>query len=160
MTSPFASYVLCGTPRSGSTLLCEMLAATGVAGRPNSYFRQEDVEAWADAWGVPHLQGIEDPGFDRDYPGVAGPRPGRHEGGARHDGAVVGRGKPPLDRTVPAGAGCIGLTNLDWRIQVRKNARRLGSPFRCQRPRKGQAKAWAAAVLSRLVLGASACGKP
>jgi LPS sulfotransferase NodH len=61
-----ASYVLCGTPRSGSTLLCEMVAATGVAGRPNSYFRQEDVEAWADAWGVPHPRGIEDPGFDRD----------------------------------------------------------------------------------------------
>jgi LPS sulfotransferase NodH len=61
------SYVLCSTPRSGSTLLCEMLAATGVAGRPNSYFRQEDVEAWADAWGVPHPRGIEDPAFDRDY---------------------------------------------------------------------------------------------
>ncbi len=67
MTSTLASYVLCGTPRSGSTLLCEMLAATGVAGRPHSYFRQEDVEEWADAWGVPHPQGIEDPSFDRDY---------------------------------------------------------------------------------------------
>jgi LPS sulfotransferase NodH len=67
MTSTLASYVLCGTPRSGSTLLCEMLAATGVAGRPNSYFRQEDMEAWADAWGVPRPQGIEGPGFDRDY---------------------------------------------------------------------------------------------
>jgi LPS sulfotransferase NodH len=44
-----------------------MLAATSVAGRPNSYFRQEDVEAWADAWGVPHPQGIEGPEFDRDY---------------------------------------------------------------------------------------------
>jgi LPS sulfotransferase NodH len=67
MTSPLASYVLCATPRSGSTLLCEMLAATGVAGRPNSYFGAEYIEVWADDWGVPHPQGIEDAGFDRAY---------------------------------------------------------------------------------------------
>ena len=61
------SDVLCGTPRSGSTLLREMLAATGVAGRPTSYFRQEDIEEWAEAWSVPHPNGIETPSFDRDY---------------------------------------------------------------------------------------------
>jgi trehalose 2-sulfotransferase len=32
------SYLVCATPRSGSTLLCEALAATGVAGRPAEYF--------------------------------------------------------------------------------------------------------------------------
>jgi LPS sulfotransferase NodH len=63
----FAAYVLCGTPRSGSTLLCEMLAATGVAGRPNSYFRREDVHKWAEAWRVPHPDGIDGPGFDCAY---------------------------------------------------------------------------------------------
>ena len=67
MPHAFASYVLCGTPRSGSTLLCEMLAATGVAGRPNSFFGQPYIEEWADAWGVPHPCGVEDPKFDRDY---------------------------------------------------------------------------------------------
>ena len=67
MIPRFTSYVLCGTPRSGSTLLCEMLAITGVAGRPNSYFRVEDIAGWADSWGVPHSQGIDAPGFDRAY---------------------------------------------------------------------------------------------
>ena len=32
------SYLVCATPRSGSTLLCALLAGTGVAGRPEEYF--------------------------------------------------------------------------------------------------------------------------
>ena len=32
------AYLVCATPRSGSTLLCEMLRATGVAGRPLEHF--------------------------------------------------------------------------------------------------------------------------
>ena len=32
------AYLVCATPRSGSTLLCEALKATGVAGRPEEYF--------------------------------------------------------------------------------------------------------------------------
>jgi len=32
------SYIVCATPRSGSTLLCQALAATGLAGRPEEYF--------------------------------------------------------------------------------------------------------------------------
>ena len=32
------SYLVCATPRSGSTLLCEALKATGVAGCPEEYF--------------------------------------------------------------------------------------------------------------------------
>jgi LPS sulfotransferase NodH len=38
MTSPRRSYLVCATPRSGSTLLCETLTQTGVAGRPREYF--------------------------------------------------------------------------------------------------------------------------
>jgi LPS sulfotransferase NodH len=34
------SYVVCATPRSGSTLLCALLAGTGVAGRPEEYFER------------------------------------------------------------------------------------------------------------------------
>ena len=41
------SYVLCGTPRTGSTLLCSLLYSTGVLGRPESYFREPDEVAWA-----------------------------------------------------------------------------------------------------------------
>jgi LPS sulfotransferase NodH len=38
MTPPRLSYLVCATPRSGSTLLCRALSATGVAGRPEEYF--------------------------------------------------------------------------------------------------------------------------
>src|SRR6201991_2549603 len=38
MTQPNRSYLVCATPRSGSTLLCEALKSTGVAGRPEEYF--------------------------------------------------------------------------------------------------------------------------
>jgi LPS sulfotransferase NodH len=44
------AYLLCGTPRTGSTLLCGLLRSTGVAGRPESYFRLPDEQAWADRW--------------------------------------------------------------------------------------------------------------
>jgi LPS sulfotransferase NodH len=35
---PERCYLVCATPRSGSTLLCNSLDATGVAGRPREYF--------------------------------------------------------------------------------------------------------------------------
>jgi LPS sulfotransferase NodH len=37
-TTPKRSYLVCATPRSGSTLLCEALKSTGVAGVPEEYF--------------------------------------------------------------------------------------------------------------------------
>lgn len=54
------SYLVCATPRSGSTLLCEGLKATGVAGRPEEFF-----EAVPET-GVPrvpedYLAGLDDP---------------------------------------------------------------------------------------------------
>ena len=36
--SPTRSYLVCATPRSGSTLVCKALRDTGVAGRPEEYF--------------------------------------------------------------------------------------------------------------------------
>ncbi|MGO9489140.1 MAG: Stf0 family sulfotransferase [Solirubrobacteraceae bacterium] len=39
-TLPTRSYLVCATPRSGSTLLCESLLGTGVAGRPREYFEE------------------------------------------------------------------------------------------------------------------------
>lgn len=38
MTKTRSSYLVCATPRSGSTLICQALKATGVAGRPEEYF--------------------------------------------------------------------------------------------------------------------------
>ena len=51
--TPTTAYVLCGTPRTGSTLLCGLLESTGVAGRPHSYFRKPDLDEWAAAWDIP-----------------------------------------------------------------------------------------------------------
>lgn len=42
----FDSYILCTNPRSGSTLLCRLLQATGVAGLPDSHFHRPSVAAW------------------------------------------------------------------------------------------------------------------
>ncbi|WP_246329243.1 Stf0 family sulfotransferase [Chthonobacter rhizosphaerae] len=46
------SYVICTSPRSGSTLLFKMLAATGIAGRPASYFFGPSLEDWLDDLGI------------------------------------------------------------------------------------------------------------
>jgi LPS sulfotransferase NodH len=35
---PTRSYLVCATPRSGSTLLCDLLEQTGLAGHPQEYF--------------------------------------------------------------------------------------------------------------------------
>ncbi|QDP95647.1 sulfotransferase [Microlunatus elymi] len=43
----FESYVLCTSPRSGSTLLCSLLAATGLAGNPKSFFHEPSVANWS-----------------------------------------------------------------------------------------------------------------
>ncbi|MHA3913468.1 Stf0 family sulfotransferase [Halovulum sp. GXIMD14793] len=41
-----SSYVVCTSPRSGSTMLCKLLAATKVAGNPGSLFHKPSVDAW------------------------------------------------------------------------------------------------------------------
>ena len=51
MSAP--SYLVCATERSGSTLLCELLAGTGVAGRP------EDDERDVPGAELLHLLGQE-----------------------------------------------------------------------------------------------------
>jgi LPS sulfotransferase NodH len=51
--TPTSAYVLCGTPRTGSTLVCTLLESTGVAGRPQSYFRTPDRDTYATTWGIP-----------------------------------------------------------------------------------------------------------
>jgi LPS sulfotransferase NodH len=48
----FRSVILCATPRSGSTMMCDLMAASGVAGRPNSYFRRQSIADFASEWGI------------------------------------------------------------------------------------------------------------
>jgi trehalose 2-sulfotransferase len=63
------SYFICGTPRTGSSLLLGLLDSTGVAGHPQAYFRAPDELAWAARWGLPHT-----------------PDGGLHHSGPHHDG--------------------------------------------------------------------------
>ena len=58
------SYFLCGTPRSGSTLLCTLLSDTKNAGRPDSYFRKNSIVERSDQFQISHLVGAD---FDRAY---------------------------------------------------------------------------------------------
>lgn len=44
--TPVDAYFICATPRTGSSLLAGLLEATGVAGRPQAYFRPADEPAW------------------------------------------------------------------------------------------------------------------
>lgn len=58
------AYIICATPRSGSTLLCDLLSQTGVAGHPNSFYRQESVADFVAEWGVTPGDGVD---FERRY---------------------------------------------------------------------------------------------
>ncbi len=49
---PHTSYLVCGTPRSGSSLLCEALENTGVAGKPEEYFQPGNEVMWRKRWGT------------------------------------------------------------------------------------------------------------
>jgi LPS sulfotransferase NodH len=44
---PTRSYFVCGTPRSGSTLLALSLASTGLVGRAGEFFSKETTPDWA-----------------------------------------------------------------------------------------------------------------
>jgi LPS sulfotransferase NodH len=70
-----SAYIVCATPRSGSTLLCELLKDTGVAGVPEEYF-----EARAETGLPPHpgdyLDGLPRTGAGvRDNTAPADPAP-------------------------------------------------------------------------------------
>ena len=47
-------------------MLCELLARSGVAGRPNSYFREEDIAYWAARWDLAAVD-TTSKAFDRAY---------------------------------------------------------------------------------------------
>ncbi|GAB5439056.1 Stf0 family sulfotransferase [Falsiruegeria mediterranea] len=57
------SYIICTNPRSGSTLLCGLLAQTGVAGHPDSFFRGPSRQWWADHLQVPQAVNLTDSAF-------------------------------------------------------------------------------------------------
>jgi LPS sulfotransferase NodH len=48
---PSNSYVICTSPRSGSTLLCSLLREAGNAGFPDSHFHAPSLEKWLGSYG-------------------------------------------------------------------------------------------------------------
>lgn len=46
----FDSYIICTSPRSGSTLLCKLLAATEAAGNPDSHFHTPAISRWLETY--------------------------------------------------------------------------------------------------------------
>jgi LPS sulfotransferase NodH len=52
MTGAHTSYIVCATPRSGSSLLCEALRGTCFAGRAEEYFNRKSEAIWRSRWGL------------------------------------------------------------------------------------------------------------
>ena len=52
--APATSYVICTTPRSGSWLLSEGLAASGRAGNPREWFNELEEPPFRDRWRLAH----------------------------------------------------------------------------------------------------------
>ncbi|MGL4611414.1 MAG: Stf0 family sulfotransferase [Trueperaceae bacterium] len=52
-----SNYLICSIPRTGMTLLCQYLISTEVAGRPQSYFRKQNMTAYAEGWRILHANG-------------------------------------------------------------------------------------------------------
>ena len=48
----YQSYVICTSPRSGSTLLCKLLGATGRSGLPGSHFHDPSLSDWLSYHGL------------------------------------------------------------------------------------------------------------
>src|SRR3954449_13366643 len=77
---PAVSYLLCSTPRTGSSLLCDALRATGAAGNPEEYFQ---FRARTGEPRRPHeyFEGNDDP----EIHDILGPRIRAEDDEARYD---------------------------------------------------------------------------
>jgi LPS sulfotransferase NodH len=67
MTKHPKSYIICSTSRSGSTLLCDLLTDSGVAGRPNSFFMPEFYREWAREFNISTDTWDSEHEFDQSY---------------------------------------------------------------------------------------------
>jgi trehalose 2-sulfotransferase len=61
------AYIICGTPRTGSTLLCDLLAATRIAGSPDSFFMSPIDPRWARQWQLPIRGNMGEADFNAAY---------------------------------------------------------------------------------------------
>lgn len=67
----FDAYIICGTPRTGSTLLCDLLTSTRRTGAPHSFYRRQNILEWAEDWGLPDRGTMSQLDFDVAYLGAA-----------------------------------------------------------------------------------------
>ncbi len=63
----FDGYIICGTPRTGSTLLCNLLASTKRAGNPDSFYGRKFMSAWAEEWRLPDRGTMSERDFNIAY---------------------------------------------------------------------------------------------
>ncbi len=61
------SYIICATPRCGSTLLCDLLTDTGAAGCPDSYFRRESFSWYVNHFNISVAEWDDEHEFDQSY---------------------------------------------------------------------------------------------
>jgi LPS sulfotransferase NodH len=57
---PHTSFIVCALPRSGSSLLCEVLAITELAGAPSEVFDRNQMEEFRRVWSVDSFQAYLD----------------------------------------------------------------------------------------------------
>jgi LPS sulfotransferase NodH len=61
-------FIICATPRSGSTLLCNILASTKRTGNPNSYYHRAGIMSdWAGKWNLPGRDTMAEKDFNIAY---------------------------------------------------------------------------------------------
>ena len=60
MTARYDCYIICTSPRSGSTLLCKLLVDTGISGNPDSHFHRPSLAAWQKSHGVAEIAGEDE----------------------------------------------------------------------------------------------------
>ena len=63
----FDGYIICGTPRTGSTLLCNLLTSTKTAGNPDSFFGRKSMSDWAAEWRLPARDLMSEKDFNIAY---------------------------------------------------------------------------------------------
>lgn len=63
----FDGYIICGTPRTGSTLLCNLLASTKTTGTPDSFYGRKFMSWWAEEWGLPGRDTMSERDFNIAY---------------------------------------------------------------------------------------------
>ena len=60
-------YIICGTPRTGSTLLCNLLASTKATGNPDSFYGRKFISWWAEEWRLPDRNTMSERDFNIAY---------------------------------------------------------------------------------------------